>query len=139
MLEIRLPYPPTMNRAWRMVNGRMLISREGRLYRRQVGVILAANGVRPIPGRLALAIHVRPLDQRRRDLDNVQKGMLDAMEIGGAYEDDSQVDLLVTRRGPVVAGGDVHVGYKLGPRPPRLDSEDDLPEYVPSANEEVPF
>lgn len=62
MLDLRLPYPPTVNRAWRMVNGRMLISREGRLYRRQVGVILAAHRVRPILGRLALVIHVRPPD-----------------------------------------------------------------------------
>lgn len=104
-----LPYPPSVNRAWRMVNGRMLISREGRLYRRRVRAILAAQGVHPLPGRLALLVNVRPPDRRRRDLDNVQKGLLDAMEAGGAYEDDSQVDLLVVRRESVVAGGDVHV------------------------------
>ena len=109
MLELCLPYPPTVNRAWRMVNGRMLISREGRLYRRGVRAVLAAQGVRPLPGRLALVVNERPPDRRRRDLDNVQKGLLDAMEAGGAYEDDSQVHLLVTPREPVTAGGDVHV------------------------------
>ena len=31
------------------------------------------------------------------------------------------------------------VGYQLGDKPARLDSEDGLPEYVPSASEEVPF
>lgn len=109
MLELRLPYPPTGNRAWRMVNGRMLISREGRLYRQRVQSILAAEGVRPLPGRLLLAAQVRPPDRRRRDLDNVQKSLLDALEIGGAYEDDAQLDLLVVQRGQVFAGGDVHV------------------------------
>ena len=104
-----LPYPPTGNRAWRMVNGRMLISREGRRYRQCVAAILAAHGVRPIPGRLAMVVTVRPPDRRRRDLDNTQKGLLDALEAGGAYEDDSQIDLLVVRRESVTAGGQVHV------------------------------
>lgn len=31
------------------------------------------------------------------------------------------------------------VGYKLGPKPPRLDSEEGVPEYIPAGNEEVPF
>lgn len=109
MLDLALPYPPTVNRAWRMVNGRMLISREGRLYRSRVQAILAGMGLRPSAQRLALAVEVRPPDRRRRDLDNVQKGLLDALEAGGAYEDDSQIDLLVTRRGPITAGGDVYV------------------------------
>ena len=109
MLELELPYPPSANHYFRMVQGRMLISREGRRFREAVAGILAAQGVRPMTGRLALAVQVRPPDLRRRDLDNVQKSLLDALEKGGAYGDDSQIDLLLTRRGPPAAGGEAHV------------------------------
>jgi crossover junction endodeoxyribonuclease RusA len=50
-----------------------------------------------------------PPDRRRRDLDNLQKPVLDALEHAGIYEDDSQIDLLLTRRRDVVAGGRLDV------------------------------
>jgi len=105
MLDLSLPYPPSVNHYFRMVEGRVLVSREGRRFRQRVTAILAARGVRPMDGRLALAVEVRPPDRRRRDLDNLQKSLLDALERGGAYEDDSQVDLLVTVRRRPVEGG----------------------------------
>ncbi|MBM4020096.1 MAG: RusA family crossover junction endodeoxyribonuclease [Planctomycetes bacterium] len=109
MLEVRLPLPPTLNTYYRHVGPRVLISREGRRFRETVAGVLAAHGVRPMAGRLALAVLVRPPDRRRRDLDNVQKALLDALEKGGAYGDDSQIDLLLTRRGPPAAGGQTEV------------------------------
>lgn len=115
MLDLRLPYPPTVNRVWRMVNGRMLLSREGRLYRQRVQAILRLAGVRPLDGRLALAVDVSPPDRRRRDLDNVQKILLDAMEAGGAYADDSQIDVLFARRLAVSTGGQAHVRLETLP------------------------
>ena len=105
ILEVRLPLPPTLNTYYRHVGPRVLISREGRRFRETVAGILAAQGVRPMAGRLALTVLVRPPDRRRRDLDNVQKALLDALEKGGAYGDDSQIDLLLTRRRDVVPGG----------------------------------
>ena len=43
--------------------------------------------------------------RRRRDLDNCLKSLLDAMEHGGAYADDSQiVRLAVEKREPVDGG-----------------------------------
>ena len=52
----------------------------------------------PIKGRLALCMDAFPPDRRRRDLDNLQKAPLDSLEHAGVYENDSQIDLLVTRR-----------------------------------------
>jgi len=50
-----------------------------------------------------------PPDRRCRDLDNLQKPVLDALEHAGVYEDDSQIDLLVTRRREVVQNGRLQV------------------------------
>jgi crossover junction endodeoxyribonuclease RusA len=50
-----------------------------------------------------------PPDRRRRDLDNLQKPLLDALQHAGVYEDDSQVDLLLSRRRERRDGGQVVV------------------------------
>ena len=114
MLTLHLPYPPSINHYWRRVGPRTLISREGRTFRRNVCALLArggGNGPRkpPSSGRIALAMDAFPPDRRRRDLDNLQKSTLDALQHAGIYEDDSQVDLLLTRRRGPVKGGRLEV------------------------------
>lgn len=84
-----LPYPPSINHYYRRVGRRTLISREGREYRRAICGLLAGGGSPPITGRIALAMDAFPPDRRRRDLDNIQKSVLDALEHGGVYENDS--------------------------------------------------
>jgi crossover junction endodeoxyribonuclease RusA len=115
MRDLCLPYPPSVNHVWRMVHGRMLISREGRRFREHVQAILAARREPRLDGRLALVADVAPPDRRRRDIDNVQKTLLDALEKGGAYRDDCQIDLLVARRRPPVEGGACHVRLTTWP------------------------
>ena len=109
-MVMTLPYPPSVNHYWRRVGPRTLISREGRTFRTNVCALLAGgsgNGPRKPPsgGRIALAMDAFPPDRRRRDLDNLQKPVLDALEHAGVYEDDSQIDLLITRRREVVPEG----------------------------------
>jgi crossover junction endodeoxyribonuclease RusA len=60
-------------------------------------------------GRLSVRVTVCPPDARRRDLDNVQKALLDALAKGGAYRDDSQIDRLEVIRGPITPAGKVLV------------------------------
>lgn len=108
-LELELPYPPSVNHYWRRVGARTLISRGGRAFRREVCAILASQGVRPLDGRLEMTIDVYPPDRRRRDLDNLQKGLLDALAHGRAYLDDSQIDRLVIQRRHVARLGKVRV------------------------------
>jgi len=97
---ITLPYPPSINHYWRRVGPRTLISREGRTFRKNVCALLGGGAPRkpPAGGRIALAMDAFPPDRRRRDLDNIQKPVLDALEHAGVYVDDSQIDLLITRR-----------------------------------------
>ena len=110
-MTLTLPYPPSVNHYWRRVGPRTLISREGRTFRRNVCALLGGGGPRkpPTGGRIALAMDAFPPDRRRRDLDNLQKPVLDALEHAGIYEDDSQIDLLLTRRREVVRNGRLQV------------------------------
>ncbi len=97
---ITLPYPPSVNHYWRHVGHRTLISREGRTFRKNVCALLGGSGPRkpPLGGRIALAMDAFPPDRRIRDLDNLQKPTLDALEHNGIYTNDGQIDVLLTRR-----------------------------------------
>ena len=108
---LRLPYPPSVNHYWRRVGPRTLISRQGRAFRKDICALLGGGGSRkpPAGGRIALAMDAFPPDRRRRDLDNIAKSVLDALEHAGVYEDDSQIDLLLTRRREPVKGGRLEV------------------------------
>ena len=113
-MRLTLPYPPSVNHYWRKWRNRMVISREGREYRRAICGLLApggGGGIRkpPAGGRIALAMDAFPPDRRRRDLDNIQKPVLDALEHAGVYADDSQIDLLITRRSERVESGRLDV------------------------------
>jgi Holliday junction resolvase RusA-like endonuclease len=103
--EVELPYPPSVNHYWRRVGPRTLISREGRHFRQRVLAILAARPVATLAGPLAVEMQVYPPDRRRRDLDNLTKAVLDSLQHGGVYGDDSQVVRLLAEKGPPVAGG----------------------------------
>ena len=105
MIEVELPFPPSVNHYYRRVGPRTLISREGRRFRERVCAVLARLGIGGLEGPLHLEIEVYPPDQQRRDIDNVQKALLDALQHGGLYADDSQIKKLnIEMRGPVRGG-----------------------------------
>lgn len=101
MIALTLPWPPSVNRIWRQYAGRVLLSREGRAYRQAVlGAWLQARqqGMGRQPIKLVIDAHMP--DARRRDLDNLNKAALDAMQAARVFEDDSQVvDLHIRRAG----------------------------------------
>lgn len=98
MIELTLPWPPSMNTYWRHVTkgalaGRTLISQDGRDYRAAVaGAVLQQGRPRIGDARCAIDIEVRMPDRRRRDLDNLPKAILDSLTHAGLWCDDSQVD-----------------------------------------------
>lgn len=97
-MKVDLPFPPSVNHYYRRVGVRTLISREGRNYREAVCLVLSAMGVRPLSGPLRVKVHAYPPDNRRRDLDNLLKSLLDALQHGKAYHDDSQIEELSIER-----------------------------------------
>lgn len=100
--RIELPWPPSVNRYWRNIGTRAIISKAGREYRQAVQAVVLLAGVRPFMlGELSVEISAYPPDARRRDLDNVLKAPLDALGLCGVYEDDSQIArLLIYRNKP---------------------------------------
>ena len=118
-MHFALPWPPSVNTYYRNVNGRMLISKRGREYRAEVAAELAVSGATQALGRLEVEIQISMPDKRRRDLDNTLKALLDALQHGGAYEDDSQIDRLTVQRLPVDPPGRAMVFIR------ELDSQDE--------------
>ena len=108
-IVLDLPYPPSVNHYWRRVGNRTLISKNGRAYRREVDARVTIFGFKddPLIGRINASFTAHPPDRRRRDLDNLLKAMLDALEHAGVYHDDSQIDSLTIDRGEIVRGGSV--------------------------------
>ena len=106
--RLLLPWPPSVNRYWRRVGTHVLISREGRQYRR-AGIIATKSCDQrkhwPLEGSLSIDIEAAPPDRRRRDLDNLLKALLDMLHHAGGYNDDYQVaDLRIRRVEPVPHG-----------------------------------
>jgi crossover junction endodeoxyribonuclease RusA len=90
-----LPLPPSVNSYWRSVPAtrnriaRVLISEQGRRFKRACRTAAAAQCKSPLDGDVSLRCVVYFKD-RRRDLDNVCKPLLDALN-GVAYGDDRQI------------------------------------------------
>ena len=92
MLELTMPWPPSVNAYWRTFQGRMIISAEGRSYRKAVAdQVLIQRGAKHFAGKLKVEIEAFRPDKRRRDLDNLLKAVLDGLTHAGVWEDDSNI------------------------------------------------
>lgn len=94
MINVTLPWPPSVNQYWRTFRNRMILSAAGREYRKlAVGQVLAQlKTVITLKDKpLRVTIEAWRPDNRRRDLDNLLKAALDALAYAGVYEDDSQI------------------------------------------------
>jgi crossover junction endodeoxyribonuclease RusA len=117
VIVLELPLPPSVNRYWRFnpKSGQAYVTAAGKAYR--AAVIGVAKHLRStgriataaLSGRLRVGVVLCPPDERRRDLDNVLKALLDALTHARVYGDDEQIDDLRVVRGDLVAGGAVVV------------------------------
>ncbi len=108
--EFELPWPPSVNHYYRHVGPRVLISRDGRKYREQIVARFHTDRVTKYTGPVELDIELYPPDNRRRDVDNSLKSLLDTFTHAGLYEDDSQIHrLTITKREPMPSDGLAYV------------------------------
>jgi len=82
--------PPSANKIWRAVNGRVLKSAE---YRGWLDAMAwewrSQAGTQRVGGKYALTITMGKPDKRRRDLDNSLKALSDLLVASGVVDDDS--------------------------------------------------
>jgi crossover junction endodeoxyribonuclease RusA len=109
MITLTLPWPPTVNTYYRHVGRKTLISKGGRAYRDAVCMAVIEQRAKRVEGRLAVHIVAYPPDRRRRDLDNLCKAALDALQHAGVFVDDGAIDDLSVYRSCIVAGGKIKV------------------------------
>ncbi|QGJ70627.1 Crossover junction endodeoxyribonuclease RusA [Planctomycetales bacterium 10988] len=107
---LNLPYPPSINNYYRRTRSGVYLKRRSKTFRRDVQTLLLLQRCEPIEGPLSVLIEVFPPEKKvKRDLDNILKALLDALQHAGVYEDDAHIArLLVIRRG-FVTGGMVQV------------------------------
>ena len=109
-LEFEVPWPPSVNHYYRHVGPRVLISKDGRRYRENLVALLSGEKVEKFTGPVSLHIELYPPDNRRRDVDNSLKCLLDSFTHGGLYEDDSQIcRLSIEKKEPIPPDGMAYI------------------------------
>jgi crossover junction endodeoxyribonuclease RusA len=107
MVELTLPWPPSVNNYWlRRNDGKgVRVSPEGVSFREQCQwQAKAQNAAAGLVGPLAVEIAAYMPDKRRRDLDNILKALLDGLTHSGVWGDDSQVVDLHIVKAPQIGG-----------------------------------
>ncbi len=93
--------PPSVNDYWEKNKwGGMMVGKEGKQFKQQfqMFVMMAKTGLKkPLKSRLKMRIELYFKDNRRRDIDNYCKGILDAMS-GLIFDDDEQIDTLLLKK-----------------------------------------
>lgn len=92
---IHLPYPPSVNRLYRSVNGRSILSKVGRDYYANVVPIAEAAGVN-VRGPYVLSITAHRPDRRKRDIGNLEKIVSDTLAKAGVVENDCLCEAIVS-------------------------------------------
>jgi crossover junction endodeoxyribonuclease RusA len=105
MFTLTLPYPPSINHAFSVIRGRPVLSQQTRAFRQRVRGLVRSARIPTLLGPLAVRLELYPPDDRRRDCDNAQKSLLDALTQAGAFVDDSQIVWLLTIKTPASAAG----------------------------------
>ena len=127
MINITLPWPPTVNTYYRSIWRKntthpvVLLSAKGRQYKEDATAAMVLQDIpQNLGGRIEVLIEVYPPDRRRRDLDNLLKPILDVLEDYGVFYDDEQIDIIHVRRR--TKGGRVEVFVSEIPDSERLDT-----------------
>ncbi|HCD2376233.1 TPA: RusA family crossover junction endodeoxyribonuclease [Klebsiella pneumoniae] len=116
-MKFILPFPPSVNSYWRSPNkgtakGKLLVSEAGRKFKHAVRAAIieqlkAVPKLSASPAEVVIVLH--PPDYRRRDLDNYNKALFDALTYAGIWEDDSQVKRMTIEWGENAKGGRVEI------------------------------
>lgn len=106
---LSLPYPPTGNhyKRLRVIGGRpsWYLTATAKAFYAEVALKVRTSREKRPTGELRVHITIQPPDRRKRDLDNVIKCTLDALQKAGAIRDDADIVYLVAKKLPPMKGG----------------------------------
>lgn len=101
-IVLDLPFPPSVNHYYTRTRYGLTIGTRGLQFRKETAYLSSRQVARPdrfgAEKRLYVSVAAFPPDHRKRDLDNLNKCLLDALTHAGIYVDDSQIDHLESRR-----------------------------------------
>lgn len=117
MINLTLPYPPTVNHYWKSSVKRVTanksrvvtrVSEKGKAFAEHVfWLVREQKANQKLQGNLKIEVNIYVPDNRRRDIDNLCKSLFDALQKAGVYLDDTQIkDYRMIHCG-VVKGGKV--------------------------------
>ena len=78
----------SVNKYYRSWQGRVLISKDGREFKKEVDLLL--NNYEKVLGKIKLTLILHFKDKRKRDLDNYNKVLIDCLK-NKLFEDDDQI------------------------------------------------
>lgn len=90
-LRVSLPFPPSINRLYRAVGGRSILSEAYRAWKQEASLTMLAQRPRKMLGKVAVTVELCAPDKRRRDADNSGKAVLDLLVAHQIIEDDSNI------------------------------------------------
>lgn len=108
MMQLILPFPPSMNGYWRSPGKGAKISERGRIYRSNaIGAVYEQLRRRPQPLQqdVQITVILYPPNRAKRDLDNFFKALFDSLTHAGVWVDDSQIKRISAEWGPVTKLG----------------------------------
>ncbi len=90
IITFKLPYPPSVNHYWGHRGARWFIKKAGLEFRKAVAE--AVKGIPKISSFIGVRVFVKHPDKRKRDVCNLEKALMDALQHAGLIDDDYQVD-----------------------------------------------
>lgn len=124
MIEIELPYPPSINHYKKI--GRLVRTKTGKMYQvrantndtkifyfdvlAKISHLKCHKGLKSFQGStISVEVLLHPPDARKRDIDNPIKPILDSLQRAGLFDDDYQIACLLVRRMIIIPKGKVIV------------------------------
>ena len=88
---------PSVNHIWGRSGNRTFMTKKGKDFKQELGLIAKLSGAKLLLGDVSIKIEQHHKVKGRIDIDNISKGILDALN-GICYADDRQIiDLHLTK------------------------------------------
>tara|TARA_R110002126_G_scaffold196770_7_gene344709 strand:- start:2366 stop:2782 length:417 start_codon:yes stop_codon:yes gene_type:complete len=89
VIELTLPFPPSVNAIYRPSRGRIIHTQKARDYKKLCAVSIKKNRKVLVPGNVSVIFNFYMPDRRKRDINNYYKMICDVLTERNIIEDDA--------------------------------------------------